>query len=71
MPRPPLNRFVEVIWLLPRGIEAQYELALPTGTVELVIDLETTRSRSRHSAGEAKRPTSAVRSSAARIRAHS
>lgn len=40
VPQSPLDRFVEVIWLLPRGTEPQHELALPTGTVELVIDLD-------------------------------
>jgi AraC-like DNA-binding protein len=40
VPAAPLDRFVEAIWLLPRTREPQSELALPTGTVELVVDLD-------------------------------
>ncbi|MCZ6644438.1 MAG: AraC family transcriptional regulator [Gammaproteobacteria bacterium] len=49
VPRAPLNDLVEVIWLLPRASSSrpqaavQRELALPTGTVELVVDLDDDR----------------------------
>ncbi len=40
-PNPPLNQFVEMIWLMPgRQGGNSPEMALPTGTVELVIDLD-------------------------------
>ena len=47
VPSPPLNDLVELIWLLPAERDphagAQRELALPTGTVELVVDLDADR----------------------------
>jgi AraC-like DNA-binding protein len=40
IPRPPLAEFVELLWLSERRVAAHaMERCLPTGTVELVIDL--------------------------------
>ena len=45
-PNPPLNQFVEMIWLMPgRQGGNSPEMALPTGTVELVIDLDFEQTR--------------------------
>lgn len=45
-PQLPLSHFVEVIWLMPerQGVD-RLEMALPTGTVELVINLDHERTR--------------------------
>jgi Domain of unknown function (DUF6597) len=38
-PRPPLNKFVERIWLVSGGGSPRRERILPSGTIELVINL--------------------------------
>ncbi len=43
IPRPPLSDFVEVFWLYEGFTQPMKERALPTGTVELVIDLRDER----------------------------
>ena len=45
-PRAPLNAFVECFWYFPAyAVEHQRERALPTGTVELVVNLGEDRMR--------------------------
>ena len=39
IPKPPLSDFVEMFWLLEGHTQAAPERALPTATVELIIDL--------------------------------
>jgi AraC-like DNA-binding protein len=45
VPRAPLNAFVERIWLVEGGESARQERILPSGTVELVINLRDDRIR--------------------------
>ena len=39
MPRAPLNPFVERLWLVSQGQCVRTECILPSGTVELVVNL--------------------------------
>ncbi|MCI0691871.1 hypothetical protein L0337_07665 [candidate division KSB1 bacterium] len=43
IPQPPLSDFVEVFWLYEGFTQPVKERALPTGTVELVINLRDDR----------------------------
>lgn len=54
IPDPPLSSFVSCFWIRRRPAEAVRELALPTGTAELVINLRDERLRvvGRNSLGE-------------------
>ena len=44
-PRPPLDRFVERLWLVADGAASRQERILPSGTLELVINLREDRVR--------------------------
>lgn len=45
IPKPPLSYFITSFWICRRRAEPSLELALPTGTVELVINLGQSRLR--------------------------
>jgi AraC-like DNA-binding protein len=46
IPRPPLSEFIELLWLFENVASHASERVLPTGTVELVINLREETSRS-------------------------
>ena len=72
IPRPPLSDFVEVFWQYD-GLDPSHarERCLPTGTMEIVVNLRDDETRAYDRRSAYRRGNSAARSSVARIRGSS